>query len=165
VSIDKVNESLTGNLNELNHFGINFAPKLLSKQQYLTFRKELAKRSNLYSYPTGEEWPFMIPAMKEEFEHGIVDETVYRNPKFELVYSDYNQDPLIQFDVETNLSKQQLEKLFPKPYGIAFEGLEDAFRAVFVKTDWNGFILRLDLGFRKRGKDFGYWIIRNGKRY
>ena len=62
-------------------------------------------------------------------------------------------------------SRKKLEELFPKPFGIAFEGLEEMFRAVFVKTEWNGVILRFDLGFRKEKKDFGYWIIKNGKRY
>jgi hypothetical protein len=165
VSIERLSEALTGNLNELNHFGINFGPQLINKNDYLKFRTELAKRSNLYSYPTGEEWPFLIPATEQEFKDGIRDESVQRNPKFELVFSDYHPEPLIQFDVETRLSRKKLEELFPKPFGIAFEGLEEMFRAVFVKTEWNGVILRFDLGFRKEKKDFGYWIIKNGKRY
>ncbi len=165
VSIEKLSNVLTGNLKELNHFGINFGSKLIKKKSYLKFRTELARRSNLYSYPTGEEWPFLIPATKEEFDSKIKDESIDRNPKFELVFSDYHPEPLIQFDVETRLNRKKLEELFPKPFGIAFEGLEEMFRTVFVKTNWNGVILRFDLGFRKQRKDFGYWIIKEGNRY
>ncbi len=165
VSIERLNKALTGNLKELNHFGINFGSKLIKKQSYLKFRTELAKRSNLYSYPTGEEWPFLIPATEKEFESEIKDKSIDRNPKFELVFSEYHPEPLIQFDIQTKLNRKKVEELFPRPFGIAFEGLEEMFRAVFVKTNWNGVVLRFDLGFRKPGKDFGYWIIKSGKRY
>lgn len=73
VSIEKLNKALAGKLKELNHFGINFGSRLIEKKNYVKFRAELAKRTNLYSYPTGEEWPFLIPTTKEEFENEIKD--------------------------------------------------------------------------------------------
>ncbi|MFC1711827.1 hypothetical protein ACFLZ1_04555 [Patescibacteria group bacterium] len=156
---------LDGKLLELNHSGVNFGPKLLSIPDYLKIKKKLAVTSNLYNYPTGEEWPFIIPSTDKEFKDDITDNTVNRNPKFELVHSKYHPIPLIQFDIETSLSKAKLLKLLPDPYGVSFPGLENNFRSVFIFTGWNNVILRFDLRFKSNRKyDFGYWLISRGGR-
>lgn len=165
LSLKQLFGRLKNNLLELNHSGMNFGPEILSKSDYLAFKKSLAKHSNLYNYPTGEEWPFIIPATKKEYSTDIKDETVNRNPKFELVYSKYHPKPLIQFDIETKMTKAKLLKLLPKPYGISFPGLENYFRTVYIFTNWSDVVLRLDLRFKSKSKkDFGYWMIKKGGR-
>jgi len=164
VSIDELENKLSGRLVEMNHSGINFSPKFIDKSSYHEFRSNLAQRSNLYQYPTGEEWPFIIPATKEEFQSDITNELLNRNPKFEVVYSECNKNSLIQLDFKTNLTKEEAFELFPDPYGISYDGLEDFFRTVFVKVAWGSVLLRFDIGFRKEGKDFGYWMIKDGGR-
>jgi hypothetical protein len=54
-----------GKLSEMNHAGINIGPKVVSRNKYLSIRKNLSRASNLYRYPTGEEWPFIIPATEK----------------------------------------------------------------------------------------------------
>lgn len=165
VDIHCVSDALKNTTKTLNHWGINFSPRLIAGPEYQSFRTNLARRSNLYSYPTGEEWPFLLPCTDGEFETGITDESIERNPKFELVYSEYHPDPLIQFDIETALLRKEVEDLFPKPFGVSLIGLENMFRSVFIKNNWSGVLLRLDISFRQEKTDFGYWIVKNGKRY
>lgn len=164
LTLGQLFKRLDGRLLELNHSGVNFGPKILSKSDYLEIKNKLAETCNLYRYPTGEEWLFIIPSTKKEFLGDIKNESISRNPKFELVYSRCHPEPLIQFDIETNLAKNQLLRLLPQPYGISFPGLENFFRTVFVFVDWAGVILRFDLRFKSTGKDFGYWLINQGGR-
>lgn len=82
-----------------------------------------------------------------------------------MVCSKYNATPVIQFDVEVELTKEETIKLLPKPYGVSFKGLENFFRTVFVLTDFSGLILRFDMRFlSKRKKDFYAWMIKKGGR-
>jgi hypothetical protein len=170
LTIQQLFNRLDGKLINLNHVGINFGPAVLPWPVYLGFKKLIAQRCNLYKYPTGEEWPFIIPATGKEFLEDITDETIKRNPKFEFVYYKYQRKPLIQVDIETKLTKNETLKLFPSPYGVSFDGLKEFFRTVFVMTDWPGVILRLDLRFRSvskglaAGRDHGYWMIKKGGR-
>lgn len=157
---------VSGKLSIMNHAGMNIGPKLIDKSDYLKFRTMLSELSNLYKYPTGEEWPFIIPSTNEEFLNEVVDETKMRNPKFEIVYSHYHDAPLLQFDIETKLTKEEVIRILPKPYGISLEGLENFFRTVFVYTGYsNDIVMRFDLRFKTISKDFGYWLIKDGGRY
>jgi len=157
---------VSGKLSIMNHAGLNIGPKLIDKSDYLKFRTLLAKFSNLYKYPTGEEWPFIISSTDEEFLNEVTDETKKRNPKFEIVYSHYHDTPLLQFDIETKLTKEEVLTILPEPYGISLEGLENFFRTVFVYTEYsNDVVMRFDLRFKTASKDFGYWLIKDGGRY
>lgn len=155
---------MTGNVRELNHSGINFSPSHINQNDYKLLKKELCKRSNLYNYPSGEEWPFIIPATKDEFASDIKDESINRNPKFEIVHSEFNTRPVIQLDVASKLTKEEVFDLFPDPYGVSYDGLEDFFRSVFIDVDWGRVLLRFDIGFGRGGLDFGYWMIKEGGR-
>jgi len=165
LTIKQLLDRFNGKLIELNHSGMNFGPKLIKNQDYVMFRDKLAKTCNMYKYPTGEEWPFIVPATKEEFQSEIKDDTQDRNPKFELVFSEYHPKPVIQFDIETSLSKEEVFNLLPEPYGVSFEGLENFIRTVFIHIDWGNTILRFDLRFKSKDKDFGYWLVKEGGRY
>jgi len=94
----------------------------------------------------------------------ITDETVKRNPKFELVYYKDQRKPVMQIDIETNLTEEEAFALLPSPYGISFDNLKEFFRTVFIYTDWLGVILRFDLRFKSAGKDFEYWMVKEGGR-
>lgn len=164
LSMEQVFERFDGKLKSLNHAGVNFGPRILPESDYINIKKLISERSNLYKYPTGEEWPFIIPSTESEFREDIIDETLKRNPKFELVYSNYHKKPAIQLDIETSLTKEEVIKSLPAPYGVSYADLKDVMRNVFVMTDWLGVILRFDLRFKSSGKDFGYWMIKEGGR-
>lgn len=144
--------------------GINFGPHFFSRLDYLEIKKFVAKSGNLYNYPTGEEWPFVIPSTEEEFSKDIKNKKINRNPKFEIVYSTYHSVPLVQLDIETKFNKERLLELIPKPYGISYEGLENVIRTVFILTNWSNVLLRFDLRFKTSGHDFSSWLIGRGGR-
>lgn len=164
LTLEQLFKRFDGKLISLNHAGFNIGPDLLPEQDYFSFRKKMAERSNLYKYPTGEEWPFIIPSTDGEFNNDITNETIDRNPKLEIVYSKFHGKPLIQLDIDTNLSKDKVMELLPPPYGVSYDDLKDFIRTIFIFTDWLGVILRIDLRFRSTGKDFGYWMIKKGGR-
>lgn len=165
ISLSEVREKLDGKLIGLNHWGLNIGPQFMSYEDYLQFRTTIAQHANLYRYPGAEEWSFVIPATAEEYKIDITDTTRKRNPKFEVVYYEHQQRPLLQFDIDTILTKQEAMDLFPDPVGISYSGLEDYFRTVFVPVDWGGWECRIDVSFRSQKElDFGYWMIKEGGR-
>lgn len=112
-----------GKLKELNHTGINIPSSDIPAKEYKSFKNQLAAHSFVTRYPTGEEWPFLIPCTPSEFVSGVDDLETNRNPKFEVVYDSYNTVPHIQFDVETTLTKPRGARiasstLWYKPWGI-----------------------------------------------
>ena len=154
-----------GKCKEVNHTGMNFSSVDIPEKEYLSFREMIAESCYLVRYPEGEEWPFIIPCTKAENEKGITNTTVNRNPKFEFVYSDYNKVPVMQFDIETTLTRAEVFNLLPDPYGVSFDGLEDKFRTVFINTDYKDIFLRFDIGFaHSRPGDFYAWMIKEGGR-
>ena len=127
--------------------------------------KYLSSVSNLYNYPTGEPWPFLLPSTIEENLNEISNFTILREPRFEIVYDNYTNVVTIQIDVETDLSKFEVETLFPKNQGIYFSSLEDTFKTVYL--DYTDFInIRLDIRFQRLHSDFesGEWFVSQGKR-
>lgn len=165
LTISQLLERFKGKIIEVNHAGINFAPSEINDELYKDFKSQIADNCYLVKYPTGEEWPFIIPCTDEEYRNGITNFEDNRNPKFEFVYSDYHEVPVIQFDVQCALSKEEVFRLLPEPYGVSLEGLEDFIRTVFILTDISGLILRFDIRFGKHsGKDFYPWMIKEGGR-
>lgn len=164
ISLEHFFEKFNGKLVNLNHVGFNFGPAILPEQEYFSFRKLISEKSNLYRYPTGEEWPFIIPSTNQEFENEITDETIMRKPKFEFAYAKYNDKPTLQLDIETSLSKEEIYNLLPYPYEVIYKELIKVTRSVYVLVDWLGVFLRVDLRFKSTSKDFGYWMIKEGGR-
>lgn len=160
LTMEQIFDRIENDIVNLNHSGMNIGPKLMSKDDYMRFKGLVGNKYLMYDYPTGEEWPFIIPATEKELKLGIKDKSIDRNPKFEIVFSKYHPKPMIQLDINTNLSKQQAVKLFPKPYGVSLLGLENYFRTVF--TDYDDVLLRFDFRFNTTGKDIGYWIAEKG---
>lgn len=159
---------LKGHIVRIDHTGINLPSVLVSRTAWDQFIGNVAKQANLYKYPTGEDWPFILPATREENETEISQFSVGREPKFEFVYDTYSPVPTIQIDIETDLTRSQVETLFPEPYGVSFPDLADYFRTVFVHHDWRGLDIRFDVRFKNDVPDgaweTGKWLVAQGGR-
>lgn len=166
--IGELSRRLQGHVTRLDHTGINIPSAFASKEAWKQFISKLASSCNLYRYPTGEDWPFILPVTEQEFTHGIQNFPAGREPKFELVYDTFSPVPTIQIDIETDLPRPEIERLFPEPYGISFPDLADYFRTVYVDHEWPGLAIRFDLRFKNDnpGGDWetGKWLVADGGR-
>ena len=160
-----VYERLGGHVLRLDHTGVNLPARLLGRAAWSRLIGVLASWTNLYRYPTGEEWPFVVPSTAAEFAADITEAHPWRKPKFELVYDTTLDHPLIQIDLETDLPRADLEARFPEPYGVGLPGLDQYFRSVYVYHPWPGLSLRIDLGYRTdRPDDMAGWLVHEGGR-
>lgn len=149
----------------LDHTGINIPTKAISKDTWETLISQLGKEAIVYDYPA-EPWPFIIPATPAEQTGKKIDIRAQRGPKFELVYDEYTTLPLIQIALGSNLSKEAVHKLFPGPYAETFPNLADFFRSIYIKSPWEGLIIRIDLGYASDQTEDGLlkYLITEGKR-
>jgi len=165
LTMDQLLQRFAGTITEVNHTGINFSPAAIPSANYMELKKHIAANCYLVNYPTGEEWPFIIPSSEEELKTNITDFSKIRHPLFELVYSEYNSIPVIQFDIRPNLTKEEVFRLLPEPYGISFTGLENSIRTVYVLSDQQGLLIRFDIGLRSESTNSFYpWMIKEGGR-
>lgn len=168
LSITELCNRLRGHVARIDHSGVNLPSALVSRVNWERFVSQLANNCNLYRYPTGDDWPFILPATNEEFAHGIKAFPIGREPKFELVYDTFSPVPTIQIDIETDLLRSDIEQLFPDPYGTSFPDLADYFRTVYVDHEWPGLAIRFDLRFRNDNPsgdwETGKWLVKAGGR-
>jgi hypothetical protein len=158
-------ERLKGHICWLDHTGVNLPAKAVSRVGWHKLIGTLAAASNMYRYPTGEEWPFIIPATAGEFAMDITDSQPVRRAKFELVYDTFLCNPLLQIDIATDLTRATIEALFPEPYGVGLAGLDQYFRSVYVDHPWPGLSFRFDLGYRSDiPGDMAGWLVHEGGR-
>ncbi|PZS11883.1 MAG: hypothetical protein DLM55_00535 [Acidimicrobiales bacterium] len=153
---------LRGHIVRIDHTGVNVPSALISGESWVQFTHNVAGQANLYKYPTTDMWPFILPAKQEEHETDITQFPAGREPKFELVYDTYSSIPTIQIDIETDLTRPQVEQLFPEPYGISFPDLADFFRTVYVQHSWPGLAIRFDIRFKcdQPGDwETGKWLV------
>lgn len=158
-----------GHILRLDHTGLNVPAALLEPPAWQSLLHDLAGISALYRYPTGAPWYFLLPATPEELQDGIRTFVYGRDPKFELVYDTGASRPTVQFQLDTDLTRRQVEELLPRPYGKVYKGLEGAFRAVYVEHPWPDLWIRFDLAFQHEpaGPDIwsnSEWLVREGKR-
>lgn len=73
LSLSQLLSRFEGKIKEINHLGFNFSPDEVSSSRYNEFKGCLSRGLYLARYPTGEEWPFVIPCTKEEFISGVSD--------------------------------------------------------------------------------------------
>ncbi len=123
LAMKDVYKRLKGNIVRLDHTGLNFPSALITKNQWEQLSHIFAKHTYVSSYPGVDSWQFIIPATKEELVTGIHEYTLGRFPKFECVYDTQILIPIIQFDIETSLSKDEVFSLFPDPYGFYYPDL------------------------------------------
>lgn len=165
LDMKSVKNKLEGHVTRIDHTGINLPTSLYSKLEWTNLLRYISSVSNLYRYPTNEPWPFLLPATLEENQNEITDFGIVREPRFELVYDDYTDATTIQLDIETDLSKSEVEALFPKNQGIYFDSLKDIFKTIYI--DYSEFIdIRFDVRYTGPCSDFesGEWFVSKGKR-
>ncbi|HEX6608825.1 MAG TPA: hypothetical protein VF276_18135 [Chloroflexia bacterium] len=168
LALTELARRLAGRLVRLDHTGVNIPTTRVDRAGWDALLHRLGGIANVYRYPTGEDWPFILPATDAEFADGITDFAAVREPKFELVYDSYAREPVIQISVETDLLRSDLEALLPAPYGVAFPDLGDIFRTVFVHPPWPGLQIRCDLYSRSAAPvdpwTSGEWLVTQGGR-
>lgn len=167
LSLKELYDMIKNQIVRIDHTGINLPASNMSKDSWNNLIQDLSKVSNIYKYPTGEDWPFILPATEEEFNADITTFSMGREPKFELVYDKFSDVYSIQIDLETDLTRSELEKLLPEPYGISFPDLANFFRTVYIQNPWN-LQFRFDLRFKNNepGGDWetGKWLVQEGGR-
>jgi len=168
LNIKDVYHKLAGYIVRLDHTGLNLPTSIISIAQWKEFTAKVAAKTNLYAYPTGEPWLFVVPATKKEFQSDITEFGTGREPRFELVHDSYSSVPTIQIDIETDLTRAEVEKIFPEPYGISFPDLANYFRTVYLRHVWPGLAIRLDIRFKNLNPqgdwETGKWLVEDGGR-
>ena len=137
-------------------------------EQWRNLVSGLASASTMYRYPSGEEWPFILPSTSDELVGDIRTFVTGREPRFELVYDRWSRKTTWQFALWTDLTRTELERLFPGPEGTTIGGLEEIFRVVAVQSPWPGLGIRFDLCYRIEDSpsdwETGEWLVTEGGR-
>ncbi len=156
---------LAGQITHIDHTGVNLP---LDSTRWDALVHALAQTAAVYRYPEGEPWPFILPTSDEEYTDEIYRFAGGRWPKFELVHDTLTNVPIIQIALGTTLTRVALEGLFPAPHGVAFPGLGEFFRTIYVQQPWPELLLRLDLYYASSGIesdwDTGQWLVEAGGR-
>jgi hypothetical protein len=159
---------LAGNVARIDHTGANLPAGAVSEEQWDSLVRAVASSAAMYRYPTGEQWPFVLPSTTGELRTDIREFVVGREPRFELVYDIWSPHTTWQIALWTTLTRTDLERLFPAPHGITLPGLEDIFRTVYVRSPWPDLAIRLDLCYRvddgPSDWETGEWLITEGGR-
>jgi hypothetical protein len=152
----------------LDHSGFNIPRSLYSEEEWQTLLRNISTVADVYQYPGGEDWYFLLPTTSDEGGGGITQFTTGRAPKFELVYDEHAHVPVLQFQIDTGLTQDEVEERLPEPYGISFPDLGDIFRTVYVEHPWPGLLIRFDFAFDRPGEGddwaTGEWLVRAGRR-
>src|SRR5215216_1328028 len=88
LSIHELVSRLQPHIVRIDHTGFNIPSALIAESDWKRFKTALAGQTALYNYPSGQEWPFILPATPTEYAADITDFPLGRGPKFELVYDD-----------------------------------------------------------------------------
>ncbi|GAA1407042.1 hypothetical protein [Catellatospora coxensis] len=167
VELPDLVERLAGHVRRVDHTGVNL-PVGTSAEQWDDLVGAVAAASAMYRYPTGEQWPFVLPATPQELADDIADFVVGREPRFELVREQRLTQTSWQIALWTDLARAELELLFPEPEGLTFPGLDDIFRVVPVRHPWPDLGIRFDLCYRGEGGpndwETGEWLVTEGGR-
>ena len=166
--IETIVARLAGHITHVDHTGVNLPSAQVDDERWEGLVHGLARVAALYRYPDGEPWPFILPTSDEEFAGEIRSFVAGRTPRFELVYDALATAPIIQIALGTDLTRAELEDRFPAPYGVAFPGLGEYFRTVYLEQPWSDLWLRLDLYYSSADAasawDSGRWLVEAGGR-
>ncbi|MDR7323509.1 MULTISPECIES: hypothetical protein [Catenuloplanes] len=159
---------LTGHVGRVDHTGVNLPTRSVPADEWHDLVRDLAAVAAMYHYPTGEPWPFILPATPGELTTDIRDFVVGREPRFELVHDEWSSHTTWQFALWTTLTRAELEELIPAPWGTGLPGLEDIFRTVYVRHACPNLEIRFDLCFRvdegPSDWETGEWLVTEGGR-
>lgn len=163
LNINDVSNKLSGHIKRIDHTGINLPTVLFDELEYQNLLDYFSSNGNMYSYPTGEPWPFLLPVTEYEHENEITNFKILREPRFEFVYDKYTNTVGIQIDIETDLSKNEIEDLFPKDQGVYYKGC--TFKAIYLDYG-EDLDIRLDVRYKSTYGDWesGEWLVCEGKR-
>ena len=163
LNINDVSNKLSGHIKRIDHTGINLPTVLFDELEYQNLLDYFSSNGNMYSYPTGEPWPFLLPVTEYEHENEITNFKILREPRFEFVYDKYTNTVGIQIDIETDLSKNEIEDLFPKDQGVYYKGC--TFKAIYLDYG-EDLDIRLDVRYESTYGDWesGEWLVCEGKR-
>ncbi|TDC62943.1 hypothetical protein [Streptomyces hainanensis] len=168
VELADLTRRLAGQVRRIDHTGVNVPSRFVPPEGWRDLVSGLAASSALYRYPTGEEWPFVLPSTPDELADDIRDFVVGREPRFELVHETRQTRTLWQFALWTDLTRAELQRLFPEPEGFTFPELADVFRVVPVASPWPDLGLRFDLCYRVDAGptdwETGEWLVTEGGR-
>ncbi|MFD0577779.1 hypothetical protein [Dactylosporangium darangshiense] len=142
-------QRLAGHVVAVDHTGMNLPAAAVPPERWQAIVHAVAGVSTFYRYPTGEPWLFVLPSNEAEYATDIDAFADGREPRFELVRDEWLDGPLWQFALRTDLSRPDLEAMFPDPVGAAFPGLGEVFRAVTVRSPWPGLQIRFDLYYSR----------------
>jgi hypothetical protein len=152
----------------LDHSGLNVPKKMYSEEDWQVLLRDLSTIADVYQYPGEEDWYFLLPVTADEAGGGITQFVTGRTPKFELVYDAYSPLPVVQFQLETELSRAEVEERLPEPFGISFPDLGEIFRTVYIEHPWSGLLIRFDVTFAQTGASddwkTGEWLVKQGRR-
>jgi hypothetical protein len=152
----------------LDHTGINVPVTMITSVGWNNLVSLFSSKSNIYRYPTGDDWPFTLPATDEEFEEDIGDFCTGREPKFELALDAYTAEPSLQIDMQVDLTRSEVERLLPAPYGVSLGELGSFFKSVYVYHEWEDLSIRFDIRFTPDHDtadwDSGRWLVLDGGR-
>jgi hypothetical protein len=168
-------QRLAGHVVAVDHTGMNLPAAAVPPERWQAIVHAVAGASAFYRYPTGEPWLFVLPSNEAEYATDIDAFADGREPRFELVRDEWLDGPLWQFALRTDLSRPDLEAMFPDPVGAAFPGLGEVFRAVTVRSPWPGLQIRFDLYYGRTDAvtdragaltdwETGEWLVRAGGR-
>jgi hypothetical protein len=157
---------LKGHILRLDHTGVELPSEAVPQEKFDRLVGAVGNVANLYRYPSGEEWPFLLPSTPAEFRSEIQHFSKPRAPKMELTYG-YVQVPLIHFHLDTDLPREYIEAYFPSQYGTALPGAT-TYRTVYIDHPWPGLLMRFDLTYFTDGVlsewDSGEWLVKQGVR-
>lgn len=163
LKINDVSNKLSGHIKRIDHTGINLPTILFDELEYKNLLDYFSSNGNVYSYPTGKPWPFLLPVTEYEHKNEITNFKILREPRFEFVYDKFTNVVGIQIDIETDLSKNEIEDLFPKEQGVYYDGC--TFKSIYL--DYSDELdIRLDVRYKSTFGDWesGEWLVCEGKR-
>lgn len=150
----EVADRLTGSTVKVDHTGL-VVPASVPSADWAKTIGFLAENAVVYDYPADVDgydtktarWLFTVPATSEE-QFGEITIKQLRQPKFEMVWDAGIPVPVLQSDMETTLSRQQILALFPNDESFDIPGLEPFFRSVNATSPWPGIRnVRFDLRY------------------
>ncbi|MCU4749302.1 hypothetical protein ACWD33_04445 [Streptomyces xiamenensis] len=168
IGMDELTRRLAGHVRRVDHLGVSVPASGAASGGWDELVAALASASTMYRYPEGEEWPFVLPSTEAEFAAGISDFVIGREPRFELVHDRWLSQSQVQLALWTDLTRAELERMFPEPEGLTLPGLGDIFRTVPVRPPWPGLGIRFDLSYRvgegPNVWETGEWLVTEGGR-
>lgn len=174
ISFLDAEKELAGKIIAIDHTGIVTPSIDTIASEWTDTVNGLALHTALYDYPQSAEydpqtsrWLFVIPFIGNEDLNSPQNERL-RQPKFELVWDkDAFNTTVLQIDMETRLTRDEIEAAFPTSYELP--GLGDFFRSVNVASPWAGIaFVRLDLRYLDdrliNDWNSAKWLTNNGER-